>query len=265
MNSAEYRANVLMTEAKPERLNIGPDALIHLMGCATLMGEIVDKLKKVIFYGQEPNNSVIAGDALALMNGLDAFCRAQVLMDKDYAKYCSEVGGNIDNINRRLLHSAFGKFGESAELINALMSTIGGAPLDKLNFLEELGDADWYGPIAHDELGVSEECIRTMNVAKLTLVRYASKQFTGEDAKNRKKQLEREAMQFVLDYYEQVAKAGLFFHPEVCLTLLGAKLGVPYKSPVTEQPSGNQTFERVGNYQSYSDAVNADRQSDFSA
>lgn len=84
----------------------------------------------------------------------------------------------------RILHGALGMVTESAELADAVKKHIFyGKELDRVNIVEELGDAFWYMAILADELGVSFEEIQRINRDKLKS-RYGSK-FTNDSAINR--------------------------------------------------------------------------------
>lgn len=96
----------------------------------------------------------------------------------------------MGRINLRLLHAVMGMQTETAELTDALKKHIFyGAPLDKVNMLEEIGDVFWYVAILLDEMKgelgekASFESIMNTNIAKLK-ARYPNK-FTEHAAMNR--------------------------------------------------------------------------------
>ena len=95
--------------------------------------------------------------------------------------------------NLRLLHATLGIFGEAGELAEALEEQMLTGELDMVNVSEELGDADWYKQIGHDETGVSEADVRAKIIAKLQK-RYPEK-FTSEAAHNRDLAAERAALE----------------------------------------------------------------------
>lgn len=90
----------------------------------------------------------------------------------------------------RLLHAAMGLCTESAELMDMLKKHVFyGKPLDRINAVEETGDAMWYAGLAIDELRVTMNDVLTLNIEKLKL-RYPGK-FNGTDAVNRNTVAER--------------------------------------------------------------------------
>jgi hypothetical protein len=245
MTPNDYQASVLTTESKLGTLSISDSALRALMLTAAHAAGVVDQLKKVIFYGREPNWPVLmesAGSlrvsAMVLRSYLNDACEAQTFEHQG-----SDAGFDKEKLDKRLLHAALGAFGESGELIEALVNQAQGEDLDVLNFVEELGDGEWYPAIARDALGVSQECVQTMNVAKLTLVRYLKKQFTSEEATTRNKDLERKAMQFVLNRFKQ--EPGV--DGKAVLNELAVMLGQqpPYPD-ITPEPNRTYEYARGG-------------------
>jgi NTP pyrophosphatase (non-canonical NTP hydrolase) len=83
-----------------------------------------------------------------------------------------------------MLHGAIGLATEAGELLDALKRAIYyGAPLDRTNLVEELGDLEWYMAVLRAALGVTQEEVQRRNIAKLR-ARYPER-FTREDALNR--------------------------------------------------------------------------------
>lgn len=70
--------------------------------------------------------------------------------------------------NIRLLHSMIGLCTETGEIQDIMKKHIFyGKEIDRVNFVEELGDLMWYVAIACDELGVSLEEVMQKNAEKL--------------------------------------------------------------------------------------------------
>lgn len=68
----------------------------------------------------------------------------------------------------RLLHAAIGLATESGEFLDQLKKVLFyGRPLDAVNVVEELGDAQWYTAIAVDELNTTIGHIQQININKL--------------------------------------------------------------------------------------------------
>jgi NTP pyrophosphatase (non-canonical NTP hydrolase) len=95
----------------------------------------------------------------------------------------------------RVLHVAMGLSTESGELLDALKKHIFyGAPLDKVNLEEEMGDLFWYLAILADFLGFrSFTRPQLRNIAKLKK-RYPNK-FTEQEAQVRDLEAEREVLE----------------------------------------------------------------------
>lgn len=189
MEYPDFVAKALRTESKPETLNISPVGLHAVMAVAVVSADILDNMKKVIFYGKELDAQKMFSDALRLED-IGAFMRHA-------AQSGGLLGGaGFDNpaldmgaVNKRLLHATFGMFTESGEMMEALKKVLEGGEFDMANFAEELGDSDWYKAIAHDETGFPETVTRAIVIAKLAK-RYPEK-FTSEAALNRNLDAER--------------------------------------------------------------------------
>jgi hypothetical protein len=204
MNPKEYQASVLSVESRPTKLHIGPHELEAVLETAVACSELIDRLKKVIFYGRRPEFEKLTVDAVNLY---EKTRRTVVMLHeaKVLDRWTDDTGPSFfqkDLVNMRHLHAAFGIFGESGELLAALLKQGRGEKFDEVNWIEELGDAGWYPQISLDELGLSEACIRTCNVAKLCLIRYA-KGFTNAAALNRDLMSEREAMEYVINRFRE--------------------------------------------------------------
>jgi hypothetical protein len=206
MTPKQYHERALATESKPAALQIGNTELQQTLNAAIAAANVIDQLKKVIFYGRKPDPAALFDAASRLKQEAQALEWLMACLVRNGGNWVHGVAEdnrmhfNREDINKRLLHAAFGKFGESGELLEALKAQGEGQGFDLVNFIEEVGDGDWYSPLIADELQLPEECWRTANVAKLNIVRYASG-FSPEAAKNRKKELEREVVAFVIAQY----------------------------------------------------------------
>jgi NTP pyrophosphatase (non-canonical NTP hydrolase) len=144
---ASYTADSLSTEKVLSAINTNPDLLLAAMRVAVAAGEIVDIAKRFVIYGKPIDK---CGDAASASMEMDkatlAFFRA----------YAIESGGGPRAevpVNPRLLHSALGLFGETGEIMEALLKTVGsGEQMDLVNLGEEFGDGFWYIAVGIDEL-----------------------------------------------------------------------------------------------------------------
>ncbi len=178
----------LRTESRPESLqNLSKQEVLELLGVMIAAGAAIDTAKRAIFYGKPLNKekirselSMLSARAIDLSN----------LIEDDIVKL---QGEEHHAPNLRLLHATLGIFGEASELAEALEKQMLTGGLDMVNVSEELGDADWYKQIGHDETGVSEADVRAKIIAKLQK-RYPEK-FTSEAAHNRDLAAERAALE----------------------------------------------------------------------
>lgn len=220
MTPHTYHQSVLSTESVPAQLCIGNAELEHLLQVAVASAGVVDLMKKVLVYGRQPDFQALIAATRTLTQASSSLNSTVLVAGMKGWSY-DRPGEPFQRtrINIRLLHCALGVFGESGELLEALLKQGQGEELDVINFVEELGDAGWYPQLALDELKLSEECIRTANIAKLTLVRYL-KGFSGKEATFRKKDLERAAIGYVIDAY----RAEPEIHSQVVLNNLQREL-----------------------------------------
>ena len=109
-------------------------------------------------------------------------------------------------INPRIQHGILGIADEAGELVKVVKACVYyHAKLDHINLMEELGDIWWYYCLIVDELAkiADSDCnqilfeIIAMNKAKLQ-ARYPNK-FTEDLANSRNTDVEREAMEEVID------------------------------------------------------------------
>lgn len=189
MNSQEFIHLALKTESTPMELPINKTSVQAALGMAIACSNVMDQIKKLIIYGKNI-------DLETLSNNI-----REMQASGDYLEATMNYGGShlpVTNkqINTRLLHAAIGMFTESGEMLEALSKQIDGFPLDKVNFGEEVGDNFWYGAIAIDELGISEESIKSALILKLAK-RYGGK-FSAEGALIRNLEAERKVLEETL-------------------------------------------------------------------
>lgn len=178
----------LRTESRPESLqNLSKQEVLELLGVMIAAGAAIDTAKRAIFYGKPLDKEKIYTE-LAMLS-VKAIGLSTLIEGGDAA-----IQGEENHApNLRLLHATLGIFGEAGELAEALEKQMLTGELDMVNVSEELGDADWYKQIGHDETGVSEVDVRAKIIAKLQK-RYPEK-FTSEAAHNRDLAAERTALE----------------------------------------------------------------------
>lgn len=178
----------LRTESRPESLqNLSKQETLELLGVMIAAGAAIDTAKRAIFYGKPLDKEKICSELSML--SVKAIGLSTLIEGGDAA-----IQGEENHApNLRLLHATLGIFGEAGELAEALEKQMLTGELDMVNVSEELGDADWYKQIGHDETGVSEADVRAKIIAKLQK-RYPEK-FTSEAAHNRDLAAERTALE----------------------------------------------------------------------
>lgn len=136
--------------------------------------EALDRIKKSLFYGKENfniNNVEINCSALQNINGL-----------------------SIDQ-SRDIVHSILGKATEAGEQLELLIASVRDyLPFDVTNFLEEIGDGQWYDAIGVTAVGTTIHQVQLTNTAKLQNKfsgRYKTGDFNASEAINRDHAAER--------------------------------------------------------------------------
>lgn len=133
-------------------------------------GDNLDKFKKSLVYGKEPEYWIRGGD-----NTRD----------------CSAA---LSHLHPEMVHAIIGIATEASELCEALVSSINtGEPIDETNLLEEIGDLMWYQAIGLRALKSSFSAAGAVNIAKLA-ARFPG-EFTKNHALNRDLDKEREVLE----------------------------------------------------------------------
>lgn len=189
MNFDEFKTDALRTESKPESLNFSRSGLAMLLSAGVHMAKIMDAAKKTMFYGKPLDADNLREAIVKLQDQLSVIrYRAH-----DIASPTDGEEATLHTPNLRITHGAIGMFGESGELLEAVMKSMLTGELDLINIAEETGDCDWYKAIIHDESGVSEEASRAKVIAKLKK-RYGDK-FSNEAALSRDLAAERRVLE----------------------------------------------------------------------
>lgn len=142
------------------------DAMAFMLTTAQDVSGSLDKLKKLIYYGKEPVESVMAQDEALEIKHDD------VLSKLDDPKI-------ID-----ILHGVLGMYTEAGELIEAIRNHLfKGEELDLVNLSEEVGDCFWYSALIAKNTNKTFEQIQMTNIKKL-MKRFPNG-FTNEEAKTR--------------------------------------------------------------------------------
>lgn len=215
----DYPALAMQTESIKERIEgINPVQLHALLTTFIEVSNILDQIKKHVFYGREYDVQKIhssytrAADSLnftaeMLNRGsqedpLAAFADTNGKADISMALKGGENESlhidveSLNSVNTRILHGILGMMTESSELAEVLRAGISGHPIDMVNMLEEVGDSSWYGLGQLCKVaGVNPEVVLSNNLEKLQKKRFKNKTFNATEAINRDTKAEREILE----------------------------------------------------------------------
>ena len=174
MELNQYVTDAVRTESRIDTIQTNSENLIAVARIFVAAGNLLDDLKKNIFYGKYINDDKWVEQLATISRESEQLSFIPNDEDKD----------DLDSIDPRLFHAIIGLATESTELVEAVLKAIDdNVDIDHVNVQEELGDINWYQAIAVDASGADWNKILETNIAKLK-ARYPNK-FTSEDAINR--------------------------------------------------------------------------------
>lgn len=159
-------ANLASGEYHADKVN--PSELGAMLFAAKVAANWADGIKRSLFYGSD-----------AKLKDLSA---------SPHVKHDPELA--------ELTHGIIGLFTEAGELVEHLLDVLAGVkPLDRVNLIEEMGDAHWYLALLHKFTGTTASEVWDINIAKLRK-RYPNK-FNEEAAQPENRDLagERELLE----------------------------------------------------------------------
>lgn len=184
MQFTQFQPLALVTEARIEKVQANRIGLLALLSLSIATTEIMDQVKKSVFYGRAINEEAVTKRIAEIQS------MTGILKDADIPNADKEV---ID-IDPRLFHGIIGKFTEVGEMLEAMEEHIAtGTPLDVVNLREELGDDSWYNAIICDATGIRMEDTLALVIDKLR-ARYGDK-FDAYLANNRDLITERQILE----------------------------------------------------------------------
>lgn len=180
----KFQQDAIRTESKIDNVIVNEQLLINALVLFSSAGQILDQIKKHVFYKKEYDPEQLNSTWLLANSALD---------DLKGIPLSGQLNESTIDINPRVFHAIIGIATEATELVEALQSQLMGNELDIVNVLEENGDIAWYQAIMMDEL--DGDWVKTLNavIAKLKL-RYPEK-FTNDKAINRDLIKEREGLE----------------------------------------------------------------------
>ena len=172
---SQFVKDSIRTESRIDQVEANSWLLEGTIRGFIAFGNILDMLKKNIYYGKEIDYQTLHQHAAI------AWLAASQVDPK-------ENGHNLEkkrpfDVDPRLFHALVGIATESTELIEALDKALKGEELDGVNVKEELGDVNWYQAIAIDTLDADFDTVLNTVIEKLK-ARFPEK-FTSEDAIHR--------------------------------------------------------------------------------
>ena len=193
MDLQKYTESAMKTEAVLDDVYTNQVRLINILKISIAAGNMLDDLKKNIFYGREIDNTKYFQQfnlALDSLHSLEIYQPGAHKKPLDQ----NELIDQDMKIDSRIFHGAIGMATESTEMLEALLKYLETGELDKVNLAEECGDSDWYEAILLNALGQDWEKNMKKNIKKLKL-RYEKQQFEAENANNRDLDSEREILE----------------------------------------------------------------------
>ncbi len=182
MDLKQYVEDATSTESLIEVVRADPRLLASTLQVIIAAGEILDQIKKNVFYDRDFNNEKLTLEFTNIVESLDGI-RLSIV---------EGIAPQETAYNPRLFHSIVGIATEAVELLEGLTAE----EFDRVNFLEELGDLNWYQAIGIDEVEGDFENVLETNIQKLCKsdkARY-KKGFSKDEAINRDTEAEREVL-----------------------------------------------------------------------
>lgn len=158
MQMSEYLSESARTVSPAMHPNlVDIDDLKHELRQAICAGEILDDIKKALFYGKT---------------------------DRMPTPWRPAQAGDFDGVATDAVHAILGIFTEAVELLRLLSQRLeGGDPITELEVRDEAGDVMWYLALLFRTYGLGFEQVGGANIAKLR--KRFPKKFDAERAINK--------------------------------------------------------------------------------
>lgn len=186
MDLHEYIKGAIETESVIEKLSLNKNYVNLLFKLFVLNSEVLDGLKKEVYYGKATKANE---ETIKLLSQMEA-----VILEAKYAFSSKDNHDTNITVRPRLFHGILGVATEAGELIEALNDNFNGEELDAVNVQEEMGDVDWYQAIIHDDLQLDPNVTLDRNLKKLE-ARNKGKKFSAEHTNNRDLETERKILE----------------------------------------------------------------------
>lgn len=179
------------TEVQLNELSVNKNVMINLFSMFIEISEILDGMKKAIFYNKDTKYTTELYERIAKIQKHASAISSPIFDEKNK----KTKGDIIDNVNPNFFHGVLGimtEASELAEIVNELFKNPDRI-VDPVHVHEEMHDISWYTAILHDAVGKSWRKGMENNTEKLR-VRFPEK-FTDELAANRNIEAEREMLE----------------------------------------------------------------------
>lgn len=190
MDHKEFIQNALKTESVVDELKIDRRILIDTFKLFVMTTELLDAIKKKVFYGNPKKYDQVYIETFSKMVSLiyTIGYNYERLKEGVYEEEYPE------DVNTRIAHGVIGVASEAGELVECLLKSLeSGEPLDMVNLAEELFDGDWYKVPISDECNIEWENEWERIINKLR-VRFGEK-FSEGSANNRNLDAERKVLE----------------------------------------------------------------------
>lgn len=181
----DFTKNAIRTESTVDTVVVDHDLLEGVIALSICSGEMMDMLKKNIFY-KKPFSMEDFNDCARFADSAVGLIHNTTMLPS--------LNPQPITVNARLLHSLMGIYTESAELLEAMDAYLHeGAEIDVVNIREEFGDVEWYVALGVDTLDIEFKSVFDLVIAKLK-ARFPDN-FTTENAIVRDLHTEREILE----------------------------------------------------------------------
>lgn len=189
MNIQHFVQQCIKTESNIDCVKLNKHTLQSLLKIIISIGENVDMVKKNIYYNKPIDFDKWFNNIKICLNELNNSYK--------WAIPTYENKQEVQELNPRLFHAAIGIYTEAVEMFEALQKSIENKQLDTVNFMEEIGDVEWYQSIAYDETKTNPENVMNAIIEKLKK-RYPNK-FDSQHANQRNLDQERQTLEQFLN------------------------------------------------------------------
>ena len=187
MQIHEYSKAAIRSESKiPAVKGVGAVSLHATLTAVIGVGDVMDQIKKNVFYNRPYDREKLADSINSSINALN-FLLSTIQPGSNFAdpeqtfdihrmtpndgptgKAITIGPDSLAQLDPRIFHVITGIITEASELATALQFNIEGDPLDLVNVSEEIGDIAWYGfGIFPDASEIPPGQILDTNIGKL--------------------------------------------------------------------------------------------------